>query len=183
MQMNPIRLTRIALDILREACRKGVPVYAEYKAPGVVYIETRHGSDDYVVFTLINPLSEKETALVMGKPWDFVTIARVRLEDGDVMPIHVYVEQVPYALATNPRVMPDYEADTWSQRIRLLPRMRPCSDDGRVLCSGENPCVKAVVDEYGVREWIDECIGVREEAAPWQERMGIRPKHQTRPSP
>ena len=184
LQVNPVQLTRLALDIVREACRRGVPIYAEVKAPGILYVETRHDSDEYVVFTLINPLDEKETSLVMGKPWDFVTIARVRVDEGKVEPIAVYVEQVPYALATNPRVMPDYEADTWSQRLRLLSQMKPCREGDRsVLCSGENPCIKAIVDEYGVRTWIDECVGIREDAAPWQERMGLRPKRQTLSSP
>ena len=183
MQVNPVQLTRLALSIVREACRKGVPVYAEIKAPGILYVETRRDSDEYVVFTLINPLSEEDTSLAMGKPWDFVTIARVRVNNGNIEPIAVYVEQVPYALATNPKVMPDYEADTWSQRLRLLPRMKPCSErDKSVLCSGENPCVKAIIDEYGVRAWIDECVGIREDVVPWQERMGLRPRHQTRPS-
>lgn len=181
MQVDLRELTRIAYNVIREACRLGVPLYAEVKTPGVVRVETRHGSDEYVVFVLINPVGD-ETSLVMGKPWDFVTIARVRLRDGSVEMLEYYVDQVPYALATNPRVMPDYEADTWAQRLRLLRNMEPCEDEPGLLCSGENPCVRAARDEHGVYMWLDVCAGIREDSRYWQARMGLRPGSPSPPS-
>ncbi len=187
MRVPLATVMRVARRLVVEACRLGVPLYVEVKSPGVLYIETSHGSDEYVVFPLLNPLGE-DTSIVMGKPWDYVPIARVRVEDGDVRVLEERVDQVPYALATNPRVMPDYEADTWAQRLRLLPRMEPCGEppegfEGVRKCSGENPCVEAVVDDYGVAAWIDRCVGLFTDARPWQARLGLRPGPRTQPSP
>ena len=187
MRVSIVEVTRLARRLVTEACRLGVPLYVEVRSPGVLLVETSHDSDEYIVFPLINPLGD-ETSIVMGKPWDYIPIARVSFSDGGLRVLEERVDQVPYALATNPRVMPDYEADTWAQRLRLLPRMEPCGEPpegfgGVRKCSGENPCVEAVVDEYGVAAWIDRCVGMVNDARPWQARLGLRPRPQTPPSP
>ncbi len=164
--------TEAVLRVVREAVRLGLPIYAERKSVGLLRIESRRDSDDYMVFTLLNPLGDEEP-VALGKPWDYVVVAVLR----GCEVVEERVDQLPYALATNPRVMPDYEADTWSLRIREYRLMEPCGeeDGARRLCSPSNPCVEALVDEYGVVAWRDRCTGEEVDARPWQRRLGLRP--------
>ncbi len=175
MTLDQVRVaTGLVTALLRKAVVLGVPLWFEEKGVGLVRVETRHGSDEYMVFTLINPVGE-ETPVALGKPWDYVVVGVVR--GGEV--VEERLDQVPYALATNPRVMPDYEADAWSWRIREYPAMRECGESreprGKLLCSPSNPCVRAVRDEYGVAAWLDSCTGEFSDARPWQRRLGLRP--------
>jgi len=170
-----VEATRLALDALREAVRRGLPVYFESRAPGTVVVESRSGKGAYYVLVLLDPTGSR-LPVAMGRLDDHVVIGALR--PGSLERLEVRVEQVPYALATQLRVMGNYEADAWNKRLKYFDKLTPCGESrdppGRLYCSPVNPCEKAVIDEKGVVAWIDECTGVIDDARPWQERLGLR---------
>lgn len=169
--------TRIVEQLIRECVKLGMPVYARYQAPGLIHVETRHGKDVYMVFILYDPFEDR-IPVALGKPTDYVTIAAIDPESRTI--IDKRLDAIPYALATNPDIMPNYEADAWSIRLRVYPSLKPCGKEwenppGTLHCSDADPCNAAVVDSHGVAAWLDTCTGEVTDARYWQRRLHLRP--------
>lgn len=160
---------RLALEVFRRAGLRGVPVYASFRRPYYLLVETGAGSSVYRVAVLEDIESEeKYLAVKFSTGYGEVIIGKLR--DGEL--VEVYPWMAPKAVALNILMMSNYESDIWSKRVYWYEtgRMRPylVDDAFAVYKHSEWDCYAVEIRGWGVvAGWRNTLIGRTDCSGRW----------------
>ncbi len=163
---------RLALEVFRRAGLRGVPVYASFRRPYYLRVETASGSSVYRVAVLEDIESdERYLAVRFSTGYGEVIIGKLQ---GEYL-AEEYPWMVPKAVALNILMMSNFESDIWSKRVYWYEKghMRPYLVDGEfaIYKHSEWDCYAVEVRSAGVVVgWRNTLIGRTDCSGEWIRR-------------
>ncbi len=172
-----IKLTEAALSVVRQSGLSGFPVYAKRVSPQHLLVSTERGRQIFNVRPLFDPESLKleYAALALGYDYGEIPVARI---DDELHIIESYPWNVPKAIAFDPSIMVQIEADVWTRRLyNLYHVMRVEGEvEGYQMLADDEGCIALRDSHTGdVHAWINTIVGKVYIVAGWTAKWrGLR---------
>ncbi|MEB3845015.1 MAG: hypothetical protein LRS48_04970 [Desulfurococcales archaeon] len=156
-----IGLSEAALSVVRQSGLSGFPVYAKRVSPQHLLVSTERGRQIFNVRPLFDPesLELEYAALALGYDYGEIPVAKI---DNELRVVESYPWNVPRAIAFDPSIMVQIEADVWARRLYNLYHVMEIRGEveGYQLLADDEGCI-ALRDKHtgDVHAWINTIVG------------------------
>ncbi|KSW11841.1 hypothetical protein CF15_03300 [Pyrodictium occultum] len=177
------QLADYAVEVFREAVRRGFPAHAKRLTADSILVRTRHGKAALFASTIDAGDGSYYLALAAEK-YSIWGVRVARIAGGRIVEVNVHL--VPSAVGQHAVLMSTFEVDVWHKRLALMGKAVPVDDAPPALrplveLGGEVRFLRDTMDYFAVVEgvvpaWYNEVTGRLDDAREWQKAMGVLPE-------